>query len=65
MRQRRILQTFSVTVLGIALACAPMAVASAKSKHHTKPKPKHHPTKTACQGWAQPGQQALRDASPG
>ena len=38
-RQRRIVQAFSVTVLGLALACAPMAAASAKSK------PKHHPKK--------------------
>jgi hypothetical protein len=50
MQKRRILQAFSVTVLGVALACAPMAVASATSKHHQKPKPKHHPTKTASKG---------------
>ena len=43
MRQRRILQAFSVTVLALAIVCAPMAVASAKSKHHTKPKPNTTP----------------------
>jgi hypothetical protein len=48
-------QAFSVTVLGFALACAPMAVASAshKSKHH--PKPKHHTTKTVAKGGLNPG----------
>lgn len=44
MGQRRLVQVFSVSVLGIALACAPMAVASAHSKKH--PKPKHHTSKT-------------------
>ena len=53
MRQRRILQGFSVTVLALAIACAPMAVASAKSKHHTKAK--HHPTKTVSKGGLNPG----------
>jgi hypothetical protein len=43
MRQRRILQGFSVAILGLAMACAPMAVASGKAK----PKHKHHPTKPA------------------
>jgi hypothetical protein len=59
-RQRRLVQTFSVTVLGLALACAPMAVASAKSKpkHHAK---KHHSTttttrpKTVAKGGLSPG----------
>jgi hypothetical protein len=41
---RRFLQGVSVAVIGLALACAPMAVASAhKAKHH---KPKHHTSKT-------------------
>ena len=60
MRQRRLVQTFSVTVLGLALACAPMAAASAKSKpkHHSK---KHHTTttttkpKTTAKGGLNPG----------
>jgi hypothetical protein len=59
-RQRRLVQTFSVTVLGLALACAPMAAASAKSKpkHHSK---KHHTTttttkpKTTAKGGINPG----------
>jgi hypothetical protein len=59
-RQRRLVQTFSVTVLGLALACAPMAAASAKSKpkHHSK---KHHTTttttkpKTTAKGGLNPG----------
>jgi hypothetical protein len=59
-RQRRLVQTFSVTVLGLALACAPMAAASAKSKpkHHAK---KHHTTttttkpKTTAKGGLNPG----------
>jgi hypothetical protein len=59
-RQRRLVQTFSVTVLGLALACAPMAAASAKSKpkHHAK---KHHATttttkpKTTAKGGLNPG----------
>jgi hypothetical protein len=52
--QRRIVQTFSVAVLGLALACAPMAVASAHSKKH-HPKAKHHSTKTAAKGGLNPG----------
>lgn len=55
MRQRRIVQAFSVTVVGFALACAPMAVASAsshKSKHHHK---HHHTTKTVSKGGLNPG----------
>ena len=61
MRQRRLVQTFSVTVLGVALACAPMAVASAKSKPKHHPKAKHHHTttttkpKTAAKGGLNPG----------
>jgi hypothetical protein len=59
-RQRRLFQAFSVTVLGLALACAPMALASAKSKpkHHSK---KHHSTttttkpKTVSKGGLSPG----------
>ncbi len=46
MRQRRLVKALSVTVLGVALACAPMAVASAKSKPKHHPKAKHHSTKT-------------------
>jgi hypothetical protein len=44
--RRRVLQACSVTMVGFALAVAPMAAASAtshKSKHH---KPKHHMTTT-------------------
>jgi hypothetical protein len=43
-------QACSVTVLGIALACAPMAVAGAshKAKHH--PKAKHHAAKVTSKG---------------
>jgi hypothetical protein len=55
-RQRRIVQACSVTVLGFALACAPMAVAGAshhKAKHH--PKAKHHATKTVAKGGLNPG----------
>jgi hypothetical protein len=45
MGQRRIIQACSVTLLGFALACAPMAVASANTKkHHPKPKT-HQPAK--------------------
>jgi hypothetical protein len=60
-RQRRLFQAFSVTVLGVALACAPMAVASAKSKpkHHAKAKHHHTTTttkpKTASKGGLNPG----------
>jgi len=63
MGQRRILQAFSVTVLGVALACAPMAVASAnqKAKHH--PKPKHHPTKSVAKGGLNPGSQLCQTVS--
>jgi len=57
--QRRVVQAFGVTVLGLALACAPMAAASAKSKpkHHAK---KHHTTtttkpKTVAKGGLNPG----------
>jgi hypothetical protein len=45
--RQRLLQACSVTVLGVALAVAPMAAASAsshKAKHH--PKAKHHSTTT-------------------
>jgi hypothetical protein len=44
-RQKRMLQGFSVAVLSVGLACAPMAVASASHKKHHKP-PKHHSSKT-------------------
>jgi hypothetical protein len=44
-----------VTVLGVALACAPMAVASAKSKPKHHPKPKHHTTKTVAKAKVGPG----------
>jgi hypothetical protein len=41
---RRILQSIGVAVIGLAVACAPMTIASAhKAKH---PKPKHHASKT-------------------
>jgi hypothetical protein len=58
--KRRIVQAFSVTVLGLALACAPMAVASAHSKkHHSKPKHHHSTTtttsKTESKGGLNPG----------
>lgn len=55
MRRQRIAQAFSVTVLGCALACAPMAVASAshKPKHHHKSH--HHSTKTVSKGGLNPG----------
>jgi hypothetical protein len=39
------LQGFSVAVLSVGLACAPMAVASASHKKHHKA-PKHHTSKT-------------------
>ncbi len=48
MQNRRLLQGFSVAVLGVGLACAPMTLASAKTqpkKHHKAPK--HHPSKKA------------------
>jgi hypothetical protein len=60
-RQRRLFQAFSVTVLGVALACAPMAVASAKSKPKHHAKAKHHSTttttkpKTTAKGGLNPG----------
>jgi hypothetical protein len=47
-QNRRLLQGFSVAVLGIGLACAPMTLASAKTqpkKHHKAPK--HHTSKKA------------------
>jgi hypothetical protein len=51
--QRRILQGFSVAILGVALACAPMTIASAhKAKHH---KTKHHTTAKATTKGANPG----------
>jgi hypothetical protein len=46
MQNRRLFQGFSVAVLGVGLACAPMTLASAKSqpkKHHKAPK--HHASK--------------------
>jgi hypothetical protein len=49
MGQRRVLQGCGMAVLGLALACAPMAAASAtthKTTHHPKPKSKHHAPKT-------------------
>jgi hypothetical protein len=49
-RQRRILQGFSVAVLGFALACAPMALAGASHKSKGHHKAKHHPTKTTKAG---------------
>jgi hypothetical protein len=54
MGQRRILQGMSVAILGLALACAPMAMASAhghKAKHH---KAKHHTTHTASKKGSDP-----------
>jgi hypothetical protein len=63
-RQRRIVQAFSVTVLGLALACAPMAVAGAshKAKHH---KPKHHSTKTVAKAALNPGSKLCVEAYAG
>ena len=46
MQNRRLLQGFSVAVLGFGLACAPMTLASAHNqpkKHHKAPK--HHTSK--------------------
>jgi hypothetical protein len=46
---RRVLQACSVTMVGLALACAPMAAASAtshKPKHHHKAKGHHSTTTT-------------------
>jgi hypothetical protein len=54
MRRRRILQGISVATLGLALACAPMAMASAnshKAKHH---KTKHHPAKPVAKTGSNP-----------
>jgi cobalamin biosynthesis Mg chelatase CobN len=62
-RQRRSVQGFSVTVLGLALACAPMAVASAHSKKH-HPKPKHHSTKVVKAG-LNPGSKLCVEAYAG
>lgn len=45
-RQQRILQGISVTVLGLALALVPMTGASASHKKHHKPAKHHHTTKT-------------------
>jgi hypothetical protein len=47
--KRRILQGITVSVVGLGIACAPMAAASAsnKAKHH---KPKHHTSKTVSKG---------------
>ena len=65
MGQRRIVQAFSVTVLGFALACAPMAVASAKSKPKHHPKPKHHTTKTVAKSGLNPGSKLCVEAYAG
>jgi hypothetical protein len=43
MRQRRALQGIGVAIIGVALACAPMTMASA-SGHKAKHPPKHHAT---------------------
>jgi hypothetical protein len=67
MRQRRVVQAFSVTVLGLALACAPMAVASAshKPKHHQKAK-HHHAAKTvAKKSRLNPGSKLCAEAYSG
>jgi len=48
MRQRRAMQGFSVVIIGLALAVAPMAAASAsshKAKHHKTTKSSHKSTK--------------------
>jgi hypothetical protein len=63
-RQRRIVQAFGMTVLGLALACAPMAVASAHSKKH-HPKPKHHATKTVAKAALNPGSKLCAEAYAG
>jgi len=65
MARKRILQAFSVTVLGLALACAPMALASAsghKSKHH---KPKHHHTTKTVKAALNPGSKLCAEAYAG
>jgi hypothetical protein len=65
MAAKRIVQAFSVTVLGLALACAPMALASAsshKSKHHHK---KHHATKTVSKDALNPGSKLCSEAYAG
>jgi hypothetical protein len=50
------MQAFSVTVLGVALACAPMAVAGASHKSKSHHKSKHHSTKTtSAKGGLNPG----------
>jgi|HubBroStandDraft_1064217.scaffolds.fasta_scaffold137847_2 hypothetical protein len=54
MRQRRALQGFGVAVIGLALACAPMATASASghktkhSKHHSTTKKGENPGSALC-----------------
>jgi hypothetical protein len=64
-RERRLVQAFGVTVLGLALACAPMAVASAKSKPKHHPKPKHHTTKTVAKSGLNPGSKLCVEAYAG
>jgi hypothetical protein len=43
-RQRRLLQGLSVAVLGLVVACAPMAVASASNNNHGHKAKSHHHT---------------------
>jgi hypothetical protein len=65
MRQRRILRATSVTVLAFALACAPMAVASAHAKKHHRAA-KHHTTKTAvAKAGLNPGSKLCAEAVAG
>jgi hypothetical protein len=53
-----------VAALGIALACAPMAVASAHGKKH-HPKPKHHAAKTVAKSGLNPGSKLCTEAYSG
>jgi hypothetical protein len=63
-RQQRVVKGFSVAVLGFALACAPMTVASAHSKkHHSKPK--HHAAKTVAKSGLNPGSKLCAEAYAG
>lgn len=63
MQQKRILQVFSVTALGLALACAPMSLASAHGKkHHSKAK--HHSAKVVKAG-LNPGSKLCVEAYAG
>ena len=58
------MQGFSVAALAFALACAPMAVASAHVKKH-HPKPKHHAAKTVAKSGLNPGSKLCAEAYAG